>query len=38
MTDKIKFDLEHCYGIGKFDEELEFKHKGFAIYAANGVV
>lgn len=38
MTDKIKFDLEYCYGIGKFDEKLEFKHKGFAIYAANGVM
>ena len=34
MVDKIKLNLESCYGIGK----LECKHKGYAIYAPNGVM
>ena len=38
MPDKIKLNLENCYGIGKLEEELEFKHKGYAIYAPNGVM
>jgi hypothetical protein len=38
VTDKLKLNLKHCYGIGKLDVELEFKHKGFAIYAPNGVM
>ncbi|MDN7351954.1 hypothetical protein [Acetobacter senegalensis] len=38
MTDVLKLKLQHCYGIGKLEAELEFKHKGFAIYAPNGVM
>lgn len=38
MTDVLKLNLQHCYGIGKLEAELEFKHKGFAIYAPNGVM
>lgn len=38
MADKVKFKLQHCYGIGKLEAELEFKHKGYAIYAPNGVM
>lgn len=38
MADKLKFNLRYCYGIGKLEAELEFKHKGYAIYAANGVM
>ncbi|KZB63123.1 hypothetical protein AUP42_01645 [Thalassospira lucentensis] len=38
MTDKLKINLQHCYGIGKLEAELEFKHKGYAIYAPNGVM
>lgn len=38
MTDKLKLNLKNCYGIGKLEAELEFKHKGFAIYAPNGVM
>ena len=37
VTDKLKINLRYCYGIGKLEAELEFKHKGFAIYAPNGV-
>ena len=38
MTDVLKLNLQHCYGIGKLEAELEFTHKGFAIYAPNGVM
>ena len=38
MADKLKFNLRYCYGITKFEAELEFKHRGFAIYAPNGVM
>lgn len=38
MADKLSFDLEYCYGISKFTDELEFTHKGYAIYAPNGVM
>lgn len=38
MADKLKFNLQYCYGIGKLEAELEFKHKGYAIYAPNGVM
>lgn len=38
MADIIKLSLENCYGIGKLEAELEFKHKGYAIYAPNGVM
>ncbi len=38
MVDKLSFDLEYCYGISKFTEELQFTHKGYAIYAPNGVM
>lgn len=38
MTDKLKINLQHCYGIKKFEVDLEFKHKGYAIYAPNGVM
>ncbi|MCL6284899.1 hypothetical protein M3P21_15310 [Ruegeria sp. 2012CJ41-6] len=38
MTDILKLNLRYCYGIGKLDTELKFKHKGFAIYAPNGVM
>lgn len=38
VADKLKFNLSYCYGITKLEAELEFKHKGFAIYAPNGVM
>lgn len=38
MADILKIDLKYCYGIGKMSAELEFRHKGFAIYAPNGVM
>lgn len=38
MADKLNIQLRYCYGIGKLEAELEFKHKGFAIYAPNGVM
>lgn len=38
MTDKLSINLENCYGIRKFEYELEFSHKGYAIYAPNGVM
>lgn len=38
MADKLNINLRYCYGIGKLETELEFKHKGFAIYAPNGVM
>ena len=38
MADKLKLNLKYCYGIGRLEAELEFKHKGFAIYAPNGVM
>jgi hypothetical protein len=38
MVDKLSLNLENCYGIGKLKDELEFKHKGYAIYAPNGVM
>lgn len=38
MVDKLKINLENCYGIGKLEAELKFKHKGYAIYAPNGVM
>ncbi len=38
MADKLKLNLHYCYGIMKLETELEFKHKGFAIYAPNGVM
>lgn len=38
MADKLKFNLQYCYGIGKLEAELVFKHKGYAIYAPNGVM
>ena len=37
-NNKIKLNLEHCYGIKKLKTELEFKGKGYAIYAPNGVM
>lgn len=33
---KLSLKLEHCYGIKKLDEELEFSRRTFAIYASNG--
>ncbi|MEO1476121.1 MAG: hypothetical protein AAFS13_07035, partial [Pseudomonadota bacterium] len=38
MADKLNINLKYCYGIGKLEAELEFKHKGYAIYAPNGVM
>lgn len=38
MVDTLSLNLENCYGIGKLEVELKFKHKGFAIYAPNGVM
>jgi len=38
MADTLKFNLTYCYGIGKLEAELEFTHKGYAIYAPNGVM
>lgn len=38
MTDVLKLNLQNCYGIGKLEAELTFQHKGFAIYAPNGVM
>jgi len=38
MVDKLSLNLKNCYGIGKLEVELVFKHKGYAIYAPNGVM
>ena len=38
MIDTLKIKLKWCYGIRHLNEELEFKHKGYAIYAPNGVM
>ncbi len=38
MADILKLNLNYCYGIGKLDTELQFTHKGYAIYAPNGVM
>ncbi len=38
MVDTLSLNLKNCYGIGKLEVELEFKHKGYAIYAPNGVM
>ena len=38
MSDTLKLNLKNCYGIGKLEEKIEFKHKGYAIYAPNGVM
>ena len=38
MVDILGLNLENCYGIGKLEAELQFKHKGYAIYAPNGVM
>lgn len=38
MVDTLNLNLENCYGIGKLEVEIEFKHKGYAIYAPNGVM
>jgi len=38
VADKLNLNLKHCYGIGKLEVELEFRHKGCAIYAPNGVM
>ncbi|SEG66402.1 hypothetical protein SAMN04488045_3909 [Thalassococcus halodurans] len=38
VADKLNINLRYCYGIGKLETELEFKHKGYAIYAPNGVM
>ena len=37
---KLKLDLEHCYGIKKFQAEFDFEAHGdvFTIYAPNGVM
>ena len=38
MNDKVKLKLANCYGIRGLEDELVFKHKGYAIYAPNGVM
>jgi hypothetical protein len=38
VADKLNINLRYCYGIAKLEAELEFRHKGFAIYAPNGVM
>lgn len=38
MADTLSIDIEYCYGIGKLQKDLEFSHKGYAIYAPNGVM
>lgn len=38
MADTLNFNLKYCYGIGRLEAELEFTHKGYAIYAPNGVM
>ncbi len=38
MGDTLSLELENCYGIRKLVVDLEFKHKGYAIYAPNGVM
>ena len=38
MADTLSLKLENCYGIGKLETDLVFKHKGYAIYAPNGVM
>lgn len=37
MMEKLKINLENCYGISKLSEELDFsKDNVIAIYARNG--
>ena len=37
--DKLKIDLENCFGIGKLNYEFDFaKSKSFLIYAPNGTM
>jgi hypothetical protein len=39
FMDKLKIDLEYCYGIKKLSKEFDFSDKRtFAIYAPNGVM
>lgn len=38
MIDTLNINLRYCYGIKKLDAELQFRHRGFAIYAPNGVM
>ena len=38
MADTLSIDIEYCYGIGKLQKDLAFSHKGYAIYAPNGVM
>lgn len=38
MVDTLRLKIENCYGIKKLEAEIEFKHKGYAIYAPNGVM
>ncbi len=35
---RIKINLENCYGIKKLNHEFNFRNKTFAIYAPNGVM
>lgn len=37
--DKVRVELEHCYGIKKFEQEFDFSEcRAFAIYAPNGAM
>jgi len=38
MADTLSLNLKNCYGIGNLETELVFTHKGYAIYAPNGVM
>ncbi len=36
LMEKLKLNLEHCYGIKKLEKELVFSSRTFAVYAPNG--
>jgi hypothetical protein len=36
--EKLKINLEYCYGIKKLEQEFVFSNRTFAIYAPNGVM
>src|SRR5260370_28385319 len=39
IMDRISIDLEHCYGIKKFSQELDFStERVYALYAPNGAM
>jgi len=38
MADNLSLNLKNCYGIRQLQTDLVFTHKGYAIYAPNGVM